>query len=99
MFNSTVLLYTVHNTLYTIHCTLYTVIHLQLYLTIPSAVEADRVLSDFSVEMSARKDVFDVMCKYQETCTPATPESVCINNLYLVLLVTLVLVVVLCVVL
>jgi len=41
-----------------------------------ASVEADRVLSDFSVAMSARKDVFDVMCSYGETYTPPTPESV-----------------------
>jgi len=41
-----------------------------------ASVEAEKVLSEFSVEMGARKDVFDVMCEYNSKCTPSTPESV-----------------------
>lgn len=40
-----------------------------------ASVEADRQLSEFSVQMAARKDVFDTMCKYKEQCTPPTTES------------------------
>ena len=39
-------------------------------------MEADRQLSEFSVQMCARKDVFDTMCKYKEECAPPTTESV-----------------------
>jgi len=38
--------------------------------------DAEKKMSEFSVEMSSRKDVFDTVVAYEANCTPPTKESV-----------------------